>query len=148
MTHVFNEMKFRALEAYLVTGADIRVSWHITGTSVSTQNDSIATNADFTTPNEFVGTGYTAGGFALAGETANKDDANDRGRFDANDLAAGNVSAGNGTVVALLVYKFNTTWANSTPICVLTGGDLPFIPNGGTIDINWDAVVNAILTAT
>ena len=137
MTHVFNEFKRaeKAGEIDLATD-DIRASWHMTNTTIDTENDGIATNTDFTTPDEFDGANYTANGFALASKTVTKSDSNDRGVFDAADISAGAQAAGTRAVAGILIYKFVTNWASSIPICWLT---LSFTANGSTVTIQWDA---------
>jgi hypothetical protein len=137
-THVFNEAKRAIMAGEIDLNADdIRASWHMTNTTCSTEQDTITTNTNFTTPDEFDGANYSTPGFALTTEAVNRDDGNDRAEFDADDIAAGTQAAsGTGrTVDGILIYKFVTNWGASTPICYL---DAPFTPNGGTITITWD----------
>lgn len=140
---VFNEFKRAVLAGEVdldAAGDDIRVSWHMTNTTIDTENDGIATNNDFTTPDEFDGSGYSTPGDALANEAVNKDDANDRAEFDADNYTKTSVSAGTRDVQGLLVYKFVTNWISSLPICWIDQGtNLPFTPNGGDITIQWNA---------
>ena len=134
-THTLNQILKDHIDA--LAAADIRCSWHMTNTSIITDNDGVVTNGDFGTPDEFDGAGYTAGGFTLTGVTATKDDATDRAFLDATNLAAGAQAAGTRDVAGLLIYRFQTNWASSTPIAWLEVG---FQPNGGTITINWNAL--------
>ena len=136
---VFNEAAFEVLKNGLLS-ADLRISWHMGATTIDTEDDGIATNGDFTTPDEFDGLDYTAGGFVLDGEAITTNDAADRAELDADDEAAGAQRAGSDSVSGILLYSFVTSWVLSTPIAWLdTGTNLPFAPDGGTVDVAWAA---------
>lgn len=145
---VYNEGKFQFMSAGLSASSDWRISLHGTSTTLDTQNDGIATNTNFTTPDEFSGTNYTAGGVALASEAVTKVDASDRAEFDAADVtftSIGDVSSAQ--VQGILVYKFITAWSSSVPVAWIdVGTNLPFRPNGGNVTITWAS--NGIINLT
>ena len=136
---VFNEGAFEVLKNGL-SGADLRVSWHSSGTTIDTEDDGIATNSDFATSDEFDGPDYPAGGHALTSEAITKDDSGDRAELDAADINAGNQGAGTDAVVGLLVYAFVSTWGDSIPVAWIDDAPaLPFTPSGGNVTIAFDS---------
>lgn len=80
-------------------------------------------------------TGYTAIGTdqTLSNKTRTKDTTNDRIVYDNTADPTWTAVAGGSTVGHVVVYKFDTDDAGSTPICAIDVTDLP--TNGG--DITW-----------
>jgi hypothetical protein len=138
-SHVFNEFKraSAAGEVDLDTD-DIRVSLHMTNTTIDTENDAIVTNTDFSTPDEMDGANYSAPGVALTTEAVNKDDANDRAEFDADDVTWSALGNGTREVLGVLVYKFDTSWAASLPIAWVEFAASQN-PGGSDFTIQWNA---------
>ena len=136
---MYNEAK-RAIAAGEIdlNAHDIRVALLMTNTTADTENDAINTVANFTTLDEFDGSGYTSGGVALANEAVNKDDANDRAEFDADDATFTTIGAGTRAIQGALVYKFVTALSSSIPICFV---DFPadVTADGSTLVVQWNA---------
>lgn len=98
----------------LVTG-DVRIVPCMTNTTVDTQRDAIDQVSDFTTLDEFDGSGYSTGGQALDNQAVNIDDANDRAEFDADDEAA-TLGAGTRSIQGNLLIEFISTLNGSLPL--------------------------------
>ena len=126
------------LGAFDFTNDDIRVALLMTSTTADTEKGA-ATVAGFTTIDDFDGTGYTAGGAALAGESVTEDSGNNRGEFDATDLIFSALGAGTRSIAGALVYKFVTSFSASIPIAWIDDGGFPIVANGGDITITWNA---------
>jgi hypothetical protein len=118
---------------------DIRVMLQMTNTTFDTEKDITTLGGIVGTDDEFDGSGYSAGGQALAGEVVNKDDANDRAEFDATNLTWSSVSAGTRQIAGFVVFKFITSYALSMPLAWIDTGGFPFTPGGGDITIQWNA---------
>jgi hypothetical protein len=137
---VYNEAKEELLKGSIdFSSDDIRFIFVMTNTTCDTENDGISTFADFTTIDDFDGTGYTAGGTALAGEAVTKDDANDRGEFDANDIELPTVGAGTRAIQALVILKFITNLNASMPLVYIDTSGFPHTPNGGDLKVAFNA---------
>lgn len=116
---------------------DIRAALVMTGTTCDTENDGIATCANFTTADEFDGVGYTSGGVALTGEAVAIDTTNDRAEFDAADVTGLSYANGTRQIAGILLIKFNTTFADSMPIAYIDSGGFPV--NGASLgSIVWN----------
>lgn len=98
----------------LVSG-DVRIVPCMTNTTCDTQRDAIDQYSDFTTPDEFDGSGYSTGGQALDNQAVNIDDANDRAEFDADDEAA-TLGAGTRSIQGNLLIEFISTLNGSLPL--------------------------------
>ena len=85
--------------------------------------------------NEVAGTGYTAGGQALAGKTTTQDNTNDEGNFDATDTtwSTSTITARYG-----VLYKDTGTLATSPLICYIDFGE-DKISSGGDFTLQWNA---------
>jgi len=137
-SHVYDNAKEQLLLGTLdFSTDDIRVALLMTNTTADTEK-SAATNAGFTTLDEFDGSGYSAGGSALAGEAVTEDGANNRGEFDATDLTFSSVGAGTRSIDGALVYKFVTNFNSSIPIAWIDFSP-DIVANGGDITIQWNA---------
>ncbi len=92
---IYNEA-LRAIAAgeYDLNAADIRARLCMTNTTCDTENDGIIELSDFTTIDIADATGYAD--IDMDGLAVNKDEANDRAEFDANDLTFAGLS-GNAT---------------------------------------------------
>jgi len=88
---------------------------------------------------EVSGTGYTAGGAALAGKSVSQDNTNDRGEFDANDVTWTSLSAG--TPSHAIMY--DDTHASNLLIAYW---EVTTPTNGGDYTLQWNA--NGILLLT
>ena len=107
---IYNEA-LRAIAAGEIdlNAADLRVKLIMTNTTCDTENDGIVNIDDFTTLDLCDATGYAD--VALGNEAVNKDDANDRAEFDADNAVFSGLS-GDGTRdyqgVLLYVYVDGT----------------------------------------
>lgn len=119
-TQVYNEAKYQSMLGNLhLNTDDIRAILVMTGSTVDTENDGVATLANFTAVDEFDGAGYVSGDQNLANKTVTKDDVNDLAKFDADDRAYGNLGAGTRQILGVLIIKWNVTLLGSIPICFL-----------------------------
>ena len=85
--------------------------------------------------NEVVGTGYTAGGAALANKTVTQDNTNDRCVFDADDTTWATSTI---TARAAILYKDTGTPSTSTLICY-KDFTTDKTSTAGPFTIQWDA---------
>ena len=122
--------------------ADIRILLVMSNTTADTEEDSEFVG-DVTTLDEFDGANYARK--ALASEAVNTDTGNDRGEFDAADLAAGStgwtaLGAGTRDIIAIVGFHFVTNDAAS-PLAWYddSAAQLPFNGNGGDVGITWNA---------
>jgi hypothetical protein len=135
-SQVYNEAK-RAIAAgeYDLNADDIRVRLEMTNTTADTQNDGIVNFANFTTNDPSDGSGYVDK--ALATEAVNKDDANDRAEFDADDVTWTALGAGTRALAGAVIYKFvDGTNANDLPIAWV---EFSATPDGSDFTISWNA---------
>lgn len=84
--------------------------------------------------NEITGTGYTAGGATLAGKTVTKDDVNNKGVFDANDVSWTGASF---TAYHAVLYDDTPTSPADPLIASIDFGGAQTVTNG-TFTIQWD----------
>jgi len=136
---VYNEFKRASAAGEIDLNADdIRARLCMTNTTCDTENDTITNVSEFTTIDVCDDSGYS-GDIALSTETVTRDDANDRAEFSAVDLQWTGLN-GNATRDAqgVLLYKFVTNDAGSTPICFVDfATDIP--STATTINVPWDA---------
>jgi hypothetical protein len=93
--------------------------------------------------NEVAGTGYTAGGQAITGQTVTQDNANDRGKFTAT-----NVSWASSTITARAAVFYKVVGSAATDLLVFyLDFGANFSSSNGPFSINWDAT-NGIITLT
>ena len=85
--------------------------------------------------NEVVGTGYTAGGQALAGKSVTQDNPNDRGYLDANDV---NWAASTITARYMVLYK-DTGVAGTSSLIAVWDFVTDKITSGGDFLVQWNA---------
>ena len=83
--------------------------------------------------NEISGTGYTAGGQALANQTVTQDDVDDEGVFDADDVAWTDATF---TAYHAVLYDDTPTSPADPLICSIDFGGAQTV-TGGTFTIQW-----------
>lgn len=104
-------------------------------TNAATPNiDTWTKRSDVT--NEVVGTGYTAGGSALANKTVTADNANDRAIFDADDLSW---AAATITARWAVLYKSRGGAATADELVAFVDFGADFTSTGATFLIAWNA---------
>jgi hypothetical protein len=89
------------------------------------------------TTGEISGTGYVAGGKAIANRLTRVDDTNDRVELDSSDDTLVWTGLNAGTFNGIIVYRSNGGGANDTPLAFIDIGTLA--SNGGDVTITWDA---------
>jgi cytochrome c556 len=94
--------------------SDQRLVPCMSNTTVNTEQDAKDQVSDFTTLDEFNGSGYTSGGLALDNQAVNIDDANNRAEFDSDDEAV-TLGAGTRSITGNLLLLFVTTLNGSMP---------------------------------
>lgn len=134
---LYNEFKRASAAGELDLNAhDIRVLLVMTNTTVDTQNDGINFVNGFTTLDEMDGTNYARK--TLANEAVNKDDANDRAEFDADDVVWTGLGNGTRQIQGALLFRFVTNDTDSVPIAFVEF--LSTInPGGSDLTIQWNA---------
>lgn len=115
---------------------DVRVKLVMSNTTVDTEDDGITTLSGFTTIDECDGANYVDK--ALANEAVNKDDANNRAEFDADDATWTSLGVGTRQSVGFLVYKYVDGAGNDIPIGYVEFAS-PVTHNGGDFTIQWNA---------
>jgi len=96
---------------------DIRARLVMSNTTCDTENDGIVYLADYTTIDVCDSAGYADE--ELDNEAVNKDDANDRAEFDADDSTWLALAVCTRQVVGYVLYKFVTNDADSLPIAYI-----------------------------
>ena len=96
---------------------------------------------DDVSANEASGTGYTAGGQALANKAVTTDTTNDKGKFDADDVTWTISSAL--TARYAVLYK-STGTASTSPLIGYIDFGSTYTLSSGTLTITWSA--NGVLT--
>ena len=117
-------------------GADIRVILVMSNTTADTERD-VATISAFATLDEYDGANYVRKALAL--QTFDEDQPNDRSEFDASDIQWAALGVGTRQAVGMIVFRFVTNDTDSVPICYIDTGGFPFDGNGGNIDVAWNA---------
>lgn len=122
--------------------ADMRMVPVMTNTTADTERDAITTVANFTTLDEFNGSGYTTGGLALDNKAINIDDANNRAEFDCDDEVVANLAAGVRSIAGLIIIKFVTSLTLSLPLFYIEFAT-PKTPDGSnfTFQINTEGLI-------
>ena len=116
---------------------DIRVRLVMGNTTCDTENDGIVNIADYATVDVCDGANYVDK--ALANEAVNKDDANDRAEFDADDVEWTALGVGTRTTAGVLIYKYvDGTDANDLAIAYLEFAG-PITHDGTDFSITWNA---------
>lgn len=146
MSFVYTGFKNRLLKGDVdFDTQDIRAMLVMTNTTADTDQDSNVVN-DITTLDEYDGAGYSRA--ALASETVNQDNANNRAEFDAADFTFGaTVAAGTRQAAGIVLYRHvDGTAANDQLIAYIDSGGFPFAGNGGSVSVTVNA--EGLLQAT
>jgi hypothetical protein len=117
---------------------DVRVALVSTNTTANSQPGA-TTMAGFTTLDEYVGSGYTAGGASIIGEAVSLDGTNHRAIFDGNDLTFTALGVGTRPCQAAVVYCWRGSFGASVPLYYVDTGGWPFSGNGSNVTIQWNA---------
>lgn len=135
---VLNEFKRASAAAEIDLNADdMRILLLMSNTTADTQNDGVVNLADYTTLDEMDGANYVVK--ALANEAVNKDDANDRAEFDADDVTYTALGDGTRAVQGVELYKHvDGTDANDLA-CAFIQFSTNQNPGGSDFSIQWSA---------
>jgi len=136
---IFNEFKRANAAGEIDLNADdIRAILVMTNTTADTENDAKVYVGDLTTLDECDATGYSRQ--ALANEAVNKDDANDRAEFDADDASFAGLS-GDATrdYQGVVLYKHVTNDADSPLIAFIEFSNQPLAKEATQVDVPWNA---------
>jgi len=136
---VYNEFKRANAAGEIDLNADdIRAILVMTNTTADTENDAKVYVGDLTTLDESDATGYARQ--ALATEAVNKDDANDRAEFDADDVSFSGMS-GDATrdYQGVVLYKHVTNDADSPLIAFIEFSNQPLSKSATTVSVPWNA---------
>ena len=129
---VYNYTKAELLRGHIALDSDtIKVA--LVTSSYTPDIDTHENFDDIT--NEVSGTGYTAGGAALANKAVTKDTTDDEGVFDADDLTWSSASI---TARAAIVYKDTGTPATSQLVAYIDFTE-DKTASGGDFTIQWNA---------
>jgi len=116
-THGFQYANGQYLQAGVnFVSGDIRLVPCMTNTTVDSERDAKDQVSDFTTLDEFDGSGYSTGGSPLDNQAVNIDDANDRAECDADDETRSSLGAGTRSIDGELVILWNTNLNSSMPL--------------------------------
>lgn len=130
---VFNEFKEQLLLGAIDLVNDVINVALVTGYTLDIDGD--AGWADVSV-NEVSGTGYTAGGKALASKSVSQDNANDRAAFDAANVTWSSLNAGTPNYAIM----YDGTHASDA---LIAAWELATASNGGDYTLQWHA--NGIL---
>jgi hypothetical protein len=134
---IYNEFKRANAAGEIDLNADdIRVALLMSNTTADTENDTMVYVGDFTTLDECDGANYVRK--ALANEAVNKDDANDRAEFDADDVTWSALGVGTRQTVGALLYEHVTNDADS-PIIAYVEFSGAVTHDGSNFTIEWSA---------
>lgn len=130
----YNQAKKKLMQGSFVLDSDT-IKVMILSSSYTPNIDTDTFKSDISA-NEVSGTGYTAGGTALASKTITVDTTNDLAYFDAADVSLAGLTIVNGRY--LVVYK-DTGTPSTSPLLFYDdmGGNKS--PTGDTFTIVWDA---------
>lgn len=133
MNLIFNGYKMKAMKGEIALLTDT-IKCMLVTSSYSPDIDTHVFKDAVT--NEVVGTGYTAGGVALANKTVVQDNTNNKGVFDADD-----VSWSSSTITArgAVIYKDTGTAGTSPLICYIDFG-ADKVVTAGTLAVIFDAL--------
>lgn len=133
---------FPAGKAALMTGGvdfindDIRIMLFMQGSTALTESPTIM--GGFSNLLEFDGTGYTTGGSAITGQSVTVDTVLDLTNMAAVTLTFPLLAGGSDVLAGFVLYKFDGTLANSTPLLYEAGAPFP-IAAGLNFTIQMDA---------
>jgi len=148
-SQVYNEFKRASASAEIdldTAGDEIRIALLMTDTTADTENDAIVFISDFTTLDEFDGSGYPtppASRKILANQLVRVDDPFDRAEFDTDNVTYTSLGAGTRSIAGALVYKhIGADTANR----VVAWVEFSATPDGNDFTISWN--VEGILQLT
>lgn len=135
---VYNRFKANLLKGYVdVDGSGSHVM------NVALLDSNYTFNADHNiwtqiSGDEVSGTGYTAGGQAIANTTATQDDTDDEGVFDGDD-----VTWSSSTITARFAIVYDNTLTNKDLVCAFDfGSDQSSSSGDFTIQWNAEGIIN------
>lgn len=140
---VTNEFKYQALLAWL-NANDIRCKLIMNNTTVDTETDAITNIADYTTLDECDDTGYSE--VQLSGEGVSKDDAGDRGEYDATDVVFSGLNGdGSRDYQGVLLYQYvDGTAANDiTGVFIEFSSPIPATATQVTVPWSAEGIIQA-----
>lgn len=117
---------------------DLRVLLVMTNTTADTER-AATTIGGFTTRDEFDGSGYSAGGQAIAGRSLSVNGTSHRTEVPATANTFPTLGAGTRAIQGALIYKFVTSVALSIPIAWIDTGGFPVTASGADLTITWNA---------
>lgn len=141
---IYNKTKTDIAEGgvdFREAGADLRVILVMTDTTADTEDDT-ATMTNFSTLDEFDGSGYTQqaanASAKIDNQIAEEDLANNRNEFNGDDIAFGALGAsGTGrSITGAVILRWVTNFGASIPVAFIDFTDFP--ANGSTVTIVWD----------
>lgn len=138
MSHWFTNPLALAMRADLdLEVHDIRARILMTNNTALADRDALNI-AGITTLDEMDGAAYVIK--ALTGEIANRDDANNRAEFDADDVLWLTLANGTRAMAGVLLERWvDGTAPNDIPIAFLDGGAFPLNPGGADFRVIWNA---------
>lgn len=138
MSHWFTNPLALALRADLdLEVHDIRALILMTNNTALADRDAL-TISGITTLDEMGGANYVIK--ALANEIVNRDDANNRAEFDADDILWTLLGNGVRSMAGVLLKRHvDGTAPNDIPIAFLDGGAFPLNPGGADFRVIWNA---------
>lgn len=122
-------------------GDDIRIALLMTNTTAGTENDAIKFVSQFTTLDEFDGTGYTPGfgnRILLANRAVSNPDPNDRADLTADNITGLTLGDGTRQIAGMLIYKNFTSDAASHVIAWIDDGGFP-VDGSNLSGVTWAA---------
>lgn len=129
---IFNSFKMKIMDGSIDLDTDTIKVALVTSTYTPDQDAHVFFSS---VTNEVVGTGYTAGGSALAGKAVTQDNIDNEGVFDANDVSWTTATI---TARAAVLYKDTGTGSTSPLICYIDFG-ADKVSTAGTFTIAWNA---------
>jgi hypothetical protein len=129
----YNSLKRDIAKALIDLSADT-IKVMLVTSSYTQDIDAHTKRSDIT--NEVVGTGYTAGGSALANKTVTANNTSDKGVFDADDLSW---AAATITARGAVLYKSRGGAASADELIAYYDFGSNIVSTGSTFLITWDA---------
>lgn len=116
----------------------------MTNTTCSSENDSISTNTDFTTPDVCDGSGYVTKTLSTLAVT--RVDASDLSKWGADNLTWTALGSSTRAIKGILIYKYVTNFAASIPVAFIQFASNK-TADGSDFTVAWDGT-NGILYLT
>lgn len=136
---VYNEAKRAIVAGEIDLNAAetvIKAALVMSNTTTDTENAGKALLTDFTTLDRCDSSGYSDA--TLSTKAVNKDDANSRAEFDADDVTWSALAACTRQVVGLLIYKYGSGDGDSVPIAFIEFAAAK-TPDGSDFVVAWNA---------